>query len=225
MSRRGWLKNERPTKSSYYLLTAQAKKVLTEGAERIFHFPDPIDHWDGSWHLVTYSVPESMRDARARFRSELSSLGFGMLTNAAWLSPCDKSAHIQQLTESLRIQPYVQAFHGKLGNFISCRDLAARCWDLEAINAEYAQFLEKYDSRLKALESRERAGGMIEPSEFFIRRFTLMHDYRRFPYRDPQLPKALLPPDWHGWQAASLFQKYHQLFAHQANGYFDSLFK
>jgi phenylacetic acid degradation operon negative regulatory protein len=194
MSRRGWLKNERFTKASYYLLTARARKVLAEGTERIGHFSDPIDHWDSSWHLVTYSIPETMRNARARFRSELSTLGFGMLTNAAWLSPCDKSVHIQQLTASLHIQPYVHLFHGELGGLTSCRDLAARCWDLETINSEYAQFIKKHDSQLAALETRAGAGGVIEPSEFFIKRFTLLHDYRRFPYRDPQLPHGCCCP-------------------------------
>lgn len=225
MIRRGWLKNERVDSTSYYLLTPQSKRIITEGAERIFHFPEPTNHWDGCWHLVTYSIPEEFRDARDRFRGALSSLGFGMLTNAVWVSPCDQGAQIRQLAESFHIKTYVQLFHGRMDGLVPCSELVTRCWNLEAINGEYVKFIGKYALSLKELQTRLRAGAAIEPSEYFVRRFMLMHEYRRFPFRDPRLPDELLPRDWRGAEATTLFRKYHDLLAGGANEYFDSVFR
>ncbi len=225
MARRGWLKNERANNISYYLLTPQSQRIIAEGAERIFHFPELIDHWDGCWHLITYSIPEEKRDARDCFRGELASLGFGNLTNAVWVSPRDYRGRVQQVAASLNIQPYVQMFHGQMDGFADCGELVARCWNLAAINREYAKFIETYSASLKDFQARSNAGAAIDPSEYFVRRFMLMHEYRRFPYRDPQLPDELLPRDWQGAQAATLFRNYHDLLAEGANRYFDSVFK
>jgi phenylacetic acid degradation operon negative regulatory protein len=225
MIHRGWLINERVGNKSYYLLTARSQTIIKEGAERIFHFPEPTNHWDGCWHLVTYSIPEEQRDARDRFRGELSVSGFGMLMNAAWVSPRDQRVRIQQLAESLQIKPYVQMFHGQVEAFVPCQELALRCWNLSTINSEYVRFIERHGPELEDFQALLRSSAAIEPSEYFVRRFMLMHEYRRFPYRDPQLPDELLPRDWHGAEAAVLFQRYHRVLADGANAYFDSVFK
>jgi len=36
-----------------------------------------------------------------------------------------------------------------------------------------------------------------------------VHEWRRFPFLDPQLPRALLPPGWSGSKAAELFHRKH----------------
>jgi phenylacetic acid degradation operon negative regulatory protein len=37
----------------------------------------------------------------------------------------------------------------------------------------------------------------------------LVHEWRRFPFLDPQLPAELLPPQWIGARAASVFHERH----------------
>lgn len=225
MTRRGWLKNERDQHTSYYCLTPRSQKVMAEGAQRIFHFPDQSKSWDGCWHLITYSIPEEKRDARDAFRHELTLLGYGNLTNAVWVSPRDQRASVQRLVTSLGLEPYVQYFHGQMDGPTDCRELVMRCWDLPNINCEYAKFIETYSASFKDLHARMAARATIDPSEFFTRRFMLMHEYRQFPFRDPQLPEELLPRDWRGAEATTLFHKYHDLLAEGANHYFDSVFK
>src|SRR5574341_1279475 len=216
MVRRGWLRSERSANTSYYALTPQAQKIIDEGAHRIFHFPEQSEKWDGCWLLVTFSIPEEQRSARDCFRGELSSLGFGMLTNAVWVSPRNQGAHIEQVAASLNIKQYVQMFSGHMEAFVSCQELASRCWNLAAINGEYANFIDKYQSLLSDFQRRLTAKESIDDSEYFARRFMLIHEYRRFPYRDPHLPDELLPKDWRGTEAVAVFQKYHQLLAEGA---------
>ena len=225
MTRRDWLKNQRDDNTSYYALTPESHQIISEGAERIFHFPEPITHWDSCWHLVTYSIPEDKREGRDFFRNELVLLGFGNLTNAVWVSPRDNRARVQQLVASLNLDPFVQMFYGQMEGQTDCSEMVARCWNLATINCEYSQFIEKYGASLNDFQARLDAHTAIDPSEYFVRRFMLMHEYRRFPYRDPQLPNELLPHDWHGAQAATLFHKYHDLLAKGANQYFDSVFR
>ena len=69
------------------------------------------------------------------------------------------------------------------------------------------------------------AGEKIEPSECFAERFKLIHEYRRLPFFDPDLPEELLPDNWLRSEARALFDEYHSLLAEKANRYFDSVLK
>ncbi len=80
------------------------------------------------------------------------------------------------------------------------RDMAERCWDLDALNADYAAFLERYRTRMPRFRS-----GRLSPDEALVARTELIQDYRRFPFRDPNLPVELLPAGWHGTDAYELF--------------------
>ncbi len=221
MSRGGWLQVERVSGKSFYSLTPQGKQLLDEGAARIFHFNSPREKWDGQWRLVAYSIPEVEREKRERLRRELGYLGFGPLTSALWISPHNLHDQVVRLAETLAVRNHVEFFTGIHNCFSDLPDLVTRCWDLAAINAEYAAFIDKYQPLFEDCRGR---GLNIDPSECFVRRFLLMHEYRRFPFIDPELPEELLPRDWHGREAASLFQEYHALLADKANAFFNAVF-
>jgi phenylacetic acid degradation operon negative regulatory protein len=99
----------------------------------------------------------------------------------------------------------------------------SRCWDLDRIHRKYAGFIEEYRPRLDAHAGRLRRGEPVEPSECFVERFNLIHEYRRLPYYDPDLPADLLPAGWLRPEAAALFRDYHDLLADKANRYLDSV--
>ncbi|MBI3734474.1 MAG: phenylacetic acid degradation operon negative regulatory protein PaaX [Chloroflexi bacterium] len=225
MTRRGWLCLSRTGTRAGYALTPAASRLIEEGTARIFQPPTAGEGWDGLWSLVAYSIPEEQRESRDRFRRELGWLGYGMLTNALWISPNDRRARVADLVEALQIKPCVQSFSGHLDGFVSCRELAARCWNLADLNAAYAAFIEKYQPQLCDYQRRLTAQPPPEDRHCFAQRFMLTHEYRRFPYRDPRLPAELLPADWRGADAQSLFQTYHRLLADPANRYFDAIFR
>ncbi len=224
MTRREMLRIDRIGSRSYYSLTDKMSRVIEEGAARIFHFHEPRNTWDRRWHLITYSVPENEREARDRLRQELSWMGFGMLTSALWISPRNHNAEIEQLAESLGVRSRIETFTAQHDGFSDQRAIVRRCWNLPAINARYAAFIEKYRPAYEEHCRLLASGGDIEPSQYFVRRFNLIHEYRRFPYIDPELPDELLPPDWRGNEAATLFRQYHELLAEQANGFFYSIY-
>lgn len=223
MSQKGWLKVRRVGNKSYYGLTEKGKRLLSEGAELIYYGRQ--DHWDGRWHLLTYSIPEEKRDVRNKLRKRLSWLGYGILSNATWMCPRDVGPELARLIESLKIEKYVETFTATHNGFSDGKELVARCWDLESINREYARFLEKYKPRLEAYKRKVSSGEYIEDSECFVERFMLIHEYRKFPFIDPELPTELLPDGWLGGEAAALFREYHRLLADKANRFFDSVFE
>ncbi|MBC8275558.1 MAG: phenylacetic acid degradation operon negative regulatory protein PaaX, partial [Chloroflexi bacterium] len=108
MCRSGLLKAKRTNRKSYYSLTSEGHSLLTEGAQRIFQRKK--SHWDGNWNIVTYSIPERMREARDRLRLELGWMGYGALGEATWISPYDRTREVKNLLQRLNIEEYVHIF-------------------------------------------------------------------------------------------------------------------
>jgi len=225
MTRRGLLRVDRVGTRSFYSLTEVSAKTIEDAAARIFHAHSPRDRWDGYWRLVNYSIPENAREARDRLRSELEWMGFGMLTNALWISPHDYRREVGELADSLGMRSRVEMFTARHDGFTDPQAIVARCWNLPAINARYADFIEKYKPMYEQHLRLLNRGEDLEPSEYFVHRFNLIHEYRRFPFKDPELPPELLPAEWRGTEAADLFKHYHDLLAERANAFFYTVFE
>lgn len=60
-------------------------------------------------------------------------------------------------------------------------------------------------------------------SAALVERMRLVHDYRRFPFRDPDLPPELLPPGWSGRAAHEVFLEAHGLLRAPAEACVDDL--
>jgi phenylacetic acid degradation operon negative regulatory protein len=221
MCRSGLLKAKRINRKSYYSLTGEGHSLLTEGAQRIFQRKK--SHWDGNWNIVTYSIPERMRQARDRLRLELGWMGYGALGEATWISPYDLTREVKNLLQRLNIEEYVHIFSAQHQSSTDPRKIVAHCWDLGKIHQKYADFLAEYRPKLEEHRERLQAGETIEPSECFVERFNLVHEYRKLPFFDPDLPLELLPGNWLRPQAAAIFNEYHDSLTEKANEYFDSV--
>src|SRR5262245_14551288 len=77
-SNAGWLQSQKEGRRTRWQLTPAARKMLTDGAERIYSF-GPAREWDGRWVLVQARIPESDRAARHLVRTRLTWAGFGSL--------------------------------------------------------------------------------------------------------------------------------------------------
>jgi phenylacetic acid degradation operon negative regulatory protein len=210
MAGKGWLQASRRGRFSFYALTAQGRRLLTEGRERIQR-PPGRDDWDGRWSVITCTVPEEDREIRDRFRVRLTWLGCGSLGNGVWISPHDVETPLLAIADSLAIREGLHFFRGEFGGPGTDRALVARCWDLDRTARAYQDFTARYTPPLeRSLRSLERFGRLC-PAEAFLLRFRLIHEYRRFPFVDPGLPRELLPAGWAGYEAADLFRRLHGL--------------
>jgi phenylacetic acid degradation operon negative regulatory protein len=222
MSQKGWLKSRKAGRHSFYSLTPKCIELLEEGAKRIFQ--PRCDPWDGQWHLLTYSIPESKRSLRRRLRKRLLWLGFGALHQGTWISPRDLRAEVERVVDALNIRPYVELFNAEHRGFASDEEIVARCWNLKQLNDYYADFIARYDPPFQEHQARLMAGTSPHAQECFALRFMLVHEYRASPYLDPNLPLALLPDNWLGERAAQLFQRCHDLLSDEAERFADAVF-
>ncbi|HEX6351390.1 PaaX family transcriptional regulator C-terminal domain-containing protein [Actinophytocola sp.] len=215
LRKEGWLASRRDGRETVYSLTDTSWALLDEGRDRIFK--RARGPWDGNWHMVIYSVPETERALREQLRKKLAWFGFGPLSAAVWLSPHDRG---QQVCEAFAGEPSVRldVFRSRSGGMAADRDIASRAWDLAGLDRDYAELLEVYRPRLRAYRSGERTG-----ADALVERMTLIHDYRHFPFRDPDLPPELLPEGWLGRQAHEIFLEAHGLLRDPAESYVDEL--
>jgi phenylacetic acid degradation operon negative regulatory protein len=202
LRKEGWLDTRREGRETVYALNERSWQLLDEGRGRIFD-RDRVP-WSGEWHMVIYQVPESDRAARDRVRKELSWLGFGPLAASTWLSPHDRRAEVQEWCST---EPAVRLdlLTCRSSGLLVDREMAARCWDLEGLNRDYAELVRGYLERLPRFRVARSA-----PREAVVERTRLIHDYRKFPFRDPDLPLDLLPAGWAGRQAHELFLEAHE---------------
>ncbi|MFC1946016.1 PaaX family transcriptional regulator C-terminal domain-containing protein [Chloroflexota bacterium] len=223
MCQAGLLKVRHKGVKSYYSLTEEGVGLLKEGERRIFERKS--SSWNGYWSVVVYFIPEEKHEDRDTLRRGLIWMGYGPLSTATWISPHDLSKEVEGLAKKLKIKKYVQVFQAKHLGFSIPKTIISRCWDLNRIHKRYANFISEHRAKLEEHRERLSSGESIDPSELFTERFKLIHEYRRLPYFDPDLPEALLPESWLRSQASALFNEYHDMLAEKANNYFDSVLK
>lgn len=217
LAREDWIIARRSGQRSFYSLSAAGHALIREGTRRIYRADGA--RWDGRWCLLSYSIPESKRALRDRMRKQLAWLGFGALGAGTYLAPRDVSAEVRQLVGSLGASGFARTFIASRAGDTADADLVRECWDLARVARVYERFLDHY-SPLYARDRARRARRDLDDRDAFIVRFALTHDFRRFPFLDPDLPASLLPKDWAGARARSLFERYHAMLTDGALRFF-----
>ncbi len=222
MVNQGLLKARRSGNKSFYSLTDKAKRRVEDGVRRVYAIRN--HRWDGFWRIFTYSVPEEKRDLRNQLRQELSWTGFGLISNSTWVSPNPLEEQIMEIVKTYRLEPYTFLFSSSSVVSHENQEIIERGWDLEEIGKEYDHFIEIYGSKYEEL--KEAAwNATLTDRESFIARTQLVHEYRKFLFKDPGFPLDLLPPNWSGTKARELFWNIHQLVSVGAVRFFESCFE
>lgn len=219
LAREGWIRAQRRGRSSYYRLSAAGRSLIEEGTRRIYRADGR--RWDRSWCLLTYSVPESKRALRDKMRKQLAWLGFGSLGSGVYLAARDRSAEVARLAHRVGTVNFARTFLAKGVGATSDAQLVQACWDLPLIARSYDAFLHTYCSRFTKDKKLHRSGRLGD-ADAFVTRFMLTHDFRRFPFIDPDLPEMLLPKHWAGMRARKLFAAYHAMLTEAALRFFES---
>lgn len=221
MVRKGWLVSCREGRRSRYSLTAGGRALLEQGKKRIFE--SPFTDWDEVWYLVIYSLPEDNRSRRHTLRQHLIWQGFGRLAPGTWVSPHNRKAELDNIFNQLQVQDFVELFSSEHLGPSSAQALIQRCWDLPGLEAEYREFVARYQPEYEACraQSKDELRSFLETC--FVRRFWVVHDFQPFPRKDPNLPTVLLPPDWVGFKARQLFDDYRQLLNAYSDEFIDTI--
>lgn len=222
MSKQGWAQSERRGNKSFYSLTEQGIVRMEEASRRIYKEVSP--EWDGNWWILLYNIPEEKRHLRDRLRDELTWSGFGPLSNSCWITPNSLEREINVLIKKYEIEDYVTFFKAEHKGMQSHETLVKKCWDLNEINERYAQFIEQYSQKYIIHKNKIEQNQMSD-SACFVESALLVHEYRKFLFIDPSLPKELLPEKWLGDSAMTLFKDYSAILSKPAKRFFESVFE
>jgi phenylacetic acid degradation operon negative regulatory protein len=207
----GWLTTERHGRRSRVRLTEDTAEMLRSGAERIYSFGLP-SQWEGHWLLVVLRVPEERREVRHLVRTRLAWAGFGSLGNGLWLTPhVEREGELRAMVDDDSVAELL-SFRAELGSIGDPAKVVADAWDLEGVADAYRRFA----SRFRQLRPRT-------PEAVFRAQTELVHQWRKFPFLDPDLPKEMLPSGWPRSRARQVFEDRHASWHEPAQEYFRSL--
>ena len=208
----GFIESERVGRRARWCLTARGLELLTVGTARIYGFGTDGDEWDEHWLVVLCAVPEDQRAKRHHLRSRLAFAGFGFLTPTVAISPhSDREALANAVLRDLDLVGASAVFHAEAGSLTPARDLLSRAWDLDELAREYEAFVAAFGGRRPSTDD-DRFAALVG----------LVHEWRRFPFVDPEIPERLLPRRWPGRRAKQTFDARHGDWGPGANALFDS---
>jgi phenylacetic acid degradation operon negative regulatory protein len=197
MVRQGWLRPIRLVSGPGYLLTPKAARRLDEAAARIYRTGRP--GWDGRFDLVLVRTPVPRR-ARQRLDATLSYLGYGTLDEQTWVSPRAAEEIDAVLADADVEYERFSATHA--AGTAGAAGVVGRAWDLAQVGQAYEEFVASQRPLVGAVSVRS------SDELAYAARFRLVHAWRAFLFRDPQLPPALLPEQWAGSAAATFFDRH-----------------
>ena len=186
--REGWLVSRTDEGARGYAATPLAQDRLRRAHRRIYATGPPA--WDGRWHVV---VVEHHGDRRRRDQvaASLGYLGYGHLAAATWVSPW-ASPELGDVLDGHGAG--WTAWTGRPEGSRSPEELARRLWDLPGLAAAYGDFA-------RTLPPPRAGLAALPPESAYPLRTRLVHEWRKFLFRDPGLPEEVLPP---GWPAAEV---------------------
>ncbi len=182
----GWLEPVGLPAGRGYRATSRTIRWLDDVAARVYRGDE--QPWDGHWHLVLVDQPGE-RPERQRLRADLEFVGYAELTPHTWISPYSRTGLAEVLDRAGASARRVRA------DLVEPTPIEA--WDLPDLAASYRSFLAEADALLAEAGTDDEAA--------FAARFRLVHEWRKFLFTDPGLPRDLLPQDWPGLAAAELF--------------------
>lgn len=192
MVRQGWLHPLRLSSGPGYLLTPKATRRLDDSSARIYRTGRLA--WDGKFDLLVIEPP-SARAERQRLASTLGFLGYGSIDTGTWVAP-RPSDEVEHLLADAGIV-FERFTAGHCGGLRGAAALVRRAWNLPELAAAYERFVQDARELVEQPPADDEAA--------YLARFTLVHRWRTFLFRDPQLPPVLLPDRWAGTAAAAFF--------------------
>lgn len=197
--KQGFLHRRQLGRQAFFDLTDATRRLLADGARRLYH-TDPVrTDWDGTWTLLAFSLPESRRTDRHRLRVRLAWVGFGALRDGLWVAP--GTVDVPAVIADLGVTEDVHVFAGPAVPPVRLDAMIAETWDLTTIAEGYRAFLQRWDRDTPMPDAPDDLGRWI----------WLVTEWRLLLVDDPVLPPAHLPDDWPAVRARAVLDRW---FAH-----------
>jgi phenylacetic acid degradation operon negative regulatory protein len=194
-------------------VTPKGDGILRAGWERTYGWHARDTEWDGRWLVLSVTVPETQRKLRHHLQNRLLWAGLGSPAPGEWLTPhAQRGEQVAQIVRELGLSDQAHSFVGNLGPVGDPLRLVTAAWDLDDLGKDYRSFIDAYAHREPRTDR-----------EHFRARVELVQDWRRFPYLDPDLPAAYLPPSWPAAEASQLFTERYRRWQEASGRYWDAV--
>jgi phenylacetic acid degradation operon negative regulatory protein len=214
LARDGWLQSQPIGRRSYYSLTDEGRERFEQATHRIYG--RPVEHWDGRWCLLLVAALDT--PMKEQVRKECGWLGFGPMSANVLAHPAPDLADLDVTLRRLGVEEDVVVLEGQtIRGESAMRRLTISCWNLDDIDARYADFVQRFRPVYKALSA---GTGLTDEAAFRVRTL-LIQEYRKVLLRDPWLPDELLPGNWHGGAAYQLCRNLYRAVHAAADAYLD----
>ena len=179
--------------------------------------------WDGTWTLVSFGIPEKIRDRRDELRRRLREIGFGQWAGGVWIAAGDATRSVSGVVDSLRVAGRVMVSVSKdvtVGGE-PVASAVSRIWPLSDLNRKYASMRTHLKRRIERMRTGIEKGSPPDSREAFLEVFVLFSEAAEIISLDPCLPEGLLPNNWLGLEVQDLIHEYfHMLYGlEQADPY------
>ncbi|OMQ15746.1 PaaX family transcriptional regulator [Modestobacter sp. VKM Ac-2676] len=203
MARGGLLCRVRRGRQVYLGLTRRSQEMLSEGGRRVWHSGVVNEHWDGTWVLLGFSLPESWQRQRHELRSQLTWAGFAPLQGGLWVAP--SGVDLTAVGQDLAVAPLIRVFAASALPPTDVDAMVRDAWDLAAIAGRYTGFLERWELP----ERRPRLPALAQ-------QLTLDAEWLQVIAAGPAAAARHLPPDWPAERAQQVFRALHAEFEEEA---------
>lgn len=193
MARRGQLRRVRRGRQVYIGLTPASRAVLRDGDRRVWRTDVVNNRWDGTWTLLSFSLPDSWQRQRHALRARLLWAGFGPLQGGLWLTPA--AVDVREVCAGLEAAAHVRAFTARALDPTDIDEMVSDAWDLDALAGRYRDFMTRWEG-----------DGPVLPDPLAAQ-LVLQAQWLEVIRRDPRLPAAHLPADWPAEPAQRLFRE------------------
>jgi phenylacetic acid degradation operon negative regulatory protein len=197
--KRGLLRVRRNGSRSSYELSGQARLTHESKLRSVVTFGSDAVAWDGAWTMAIFTIPESHRAVRQRFRHGLQAIGFAPMADAVWVCPWRRGGEAGQLAGEHNVE--LACVRGPAESFGRGMLDPLKAFPLGELRREFDAFLGEYRS-----VANQAAAGLTDPSSALTLRTGVLREWRRIAAMDPQLPLELLPPDWPRPDAYTVFR-------------------
>ena len=216
LAKDGWLQSRQIGRRSYYSLSNEGRERFRQASHRIYS--EPVAHWDGQWCLLLLSALDTAE--KEVVRKECGWLGFGPMSANVLAHPSPDVADLDVTLRRLGVDDTLVVLRGQtIRGEQAMRELARNSWNLDEIDASYAEFLDRFRPVYRSLAGKS----LLSDQSAFLIRTLLIQEYRKVLLRDPWLPAELLPADWHGAAAYQLSRNLYRAVHALADAWLDQI--
>ena len=175
-----------------YIISNQGQDLLNSILD---YLHESTLHWDGKWRLISFSIPESKRPLRDKFRRQIEGIGLKMILTGLWITPLDISKQIEIEAKKLGIfKNLIIVESEKISTGISQDELQS-LWNFEKSKNEIYSYINLAEKFLK-----EGSKSSYEIKKMIFKYAMILNN-------QPKLPIELFPKDWPQFRANLIYKK------------------